>query len=216
MSPSNHDVGILGRFSVRLTVAVVLGIATIATYALYLWLPQARNYIVFGAALVGGAATVYAAYYAASTLRVHVKRDMQSRSFQILASLNEHEAAKLRVFIEKEVADRRMSPDALYKRITEDTECLAVVTAVLGLYEDTAVAIQEGFADERTLYRSLDFVIPWTLRNLREYIDQERTRNYAPDLYIELQRLTESWNGGRFLRDGSPIPKDILARAPDR
>src|SRR6059058_5698719 len=110
MAASDHDIGIVGKFSVRLTVAVLLGIASLAVYAVYLWFPGLRNHIVFAAALFGGAATVYAAYYAASTLRVHVKRDMQARSFKILASLNEHESAKLRVFIEKEVADRKMSP----------------------------------------------------------------------------------------------------------
>lgn len=212
MSTSDQEVGILGRLSVRVSMAVLMVVITLVAFALYLLFPEMRSHVIFAAALVGGSSAVYAAYYAASTLRVSVKRDMQARSFDILASLNEHQAAKLRVFIEKEVANRRLSPEALYDRITQDADCLAVVTTVLGLYEDTAVAIHEGFADERPLYRSLAFLVPWTLRQLREYIEEERKRGRAEDLYIDLQRLAEAWSNGRFYHDGKPIPKNLLAR----
>ena len=210
--PATHDIGTVRRFSVRVTVALIVSVMVIAIFVLYAASPNLRGLVAFAAALVGGGATVYAAYYAASTLKINVVRDMQARSFAVLQTLNEHHPAEVRVFLEKEVIDKNLAAEQLYKKIVEDPKRLSAVSAVLGGYEDISIAIQEGFADEKCLYRSLSFLIPWTFHNLRAYVDEGRRISHNRGLYIEMERLSDSWKAGLFLSTGDVIPEEIQMR----
>ena len=207
MAADPDDVGILGRISLRMSVAVATGVASLCVMVAFVFLPDKRDIIVFAAALIGGAATVYSAFYAAATLRIQVRRDKQARAFEMIGALNEHQVTRLRVFIEKNIDDKHLTAIGLYDKIVEDAECLSIISAVLGVYEDMAVAVQEHFVDEHVLHRSVAFLIPWTFARLRPYIEQERVRKGDTRLYIELERLAESWKNGKYLSDGKAIPR---------
>lgn len=209
---SETEVGVLRRWSITMTAAAATILAAGAVIVGYLFLPDHRETIIFISAVIGGASTVYAAYFAALALRLQVRRDKQSRSFAILEGLNAHDSAELRVFIEKEVLTASLSPQDLYGRIVDDSDCLSIVTAILGLFEDTSIAIQEDYADEKVLYRSLSFLVPWTFDSLRSYILEERRRTDTLDLYNEFQKLSTAWQGGHFLGTGDKIPREILMR----
>jgi hypothetical protein len=167
------------------------------------WLvPEQRSLIAFAAALVGGGATVYAAYYSASTLRVHVKRDKQSKSFELLSRLNEEESVRLRVFIKKDIAGKSLSAADLYRLINDNQGHLTTVTAILGFFEDVSIAIQEGYVDEAPIFKSLSYVVPWTYNELRDYIAQTRIIDRDPDIYIEVEKLVDAWKANRLLSGG--------------
>jgi hypothetical protein len=76
----------------------------------------------------------------------------------------------------------------------------------VGVTPHVFIAIQEGYADEVTLHRSLSFVIPWTYKGLRDYVAEVRERDRDALLYVELERLVDKWKDGKLLSTGESAP----------
>lgn len=100
MSESD-EVGILGRISVRVTVAVVVAVAAALLFVAFLTRPADRDVGVFLASLIGGAATVYAAFYAASTLRVQIRQNRQAKAFE--TQMNDAMGGQLLTMLRREL-----------------------------------------------------------------------------------------------------------------
>jgi len=169
-------------------------------------LPDYRNELRFLTALLGGAAMVYAGYYAGATLRINLARDKQHRGSEILQSLNNIDMASIRVFIEKEIDTKEISQQDLYDKILNNREVLSRITVILGFFEYVSIAIQEDYADEVFLYKSLGFLVPWTFYSLNSYIKEERTRLDESALYIELEKLADAWKKKTSLITGKSLP----------
>ena len=145
---------------VRITIAVVVSAVAIALILLYRYNTEAtvQEQLEFCAAVLGGAAVVYAGYYAGASLQVSVKQSRKDKAFEILHGFNEVDMAKTRRLVEKKLKDRSsITPDELYQRIMGDDELLGAITVLLGWFEDISIAVQEDHADEKVLYRSLSF-----------------------------------------------------------
>lgn len=202
---SEETVGVLSQISFKVTVAICLVLAVIVLFILFIILPDYRNELSFLTALLGGAAVVYAGYYAGATLKINLARDKQHRSFEILQSLNNIDMASIRVFIEKEITEEISQKD-LYDKILDTREFLSMITVILGFFEEVSIAIQEDYADEVFLYRSLGFIVPWTFYSLNSYIKEERTRLNENSLYIELEKLADAWKKKTSLITGKSLP----------
>jgi uncharacterized membrane protein len=230
---SEKTVGVLSQisFKFKVTVAICLVLAVILLFTLFIILPDyrnelrfltallggaamvyagyyagARNELRFLTALLGGAAMVYAGYYAGARLRINLARDKQHRGSEIIQSLNNIDMASIRVFIEKEINTKEISQQDLYDKILNDPEVLSMITVILGFFEYVSIAIQEDYADEVFLYKSLGFLVPWTFYSLNSYIIEERTRLDESALYIELEKLADAWKKKTSLLTGKSLP----------
>jgi hypothetical protein len=205
---SEKTVGVLSQisFKFKVTVAICLVLAVILLFTLFIILPDYRNELRFLTALLGGAAMVYAGYYAGARLRINLARDKQHRGSEIIQSLNNIDMASIRVFIEKEINTKEISQQDLYDKILNDPEVLSMITVILGFFEYVSIAIQEDYADEVFLYKSLGFLVPWTFYSLNSYIIEERTRLDESALYIELEKLADAWKKKTSLLTGKSLP----------
>ena len=185
--------------SVRVTVAMALFLSVLIIMGIYLHFPCFREHLKFLIALVGGTAVLYSGIYAGISLRVSEKRSQQDRAFEILRDLNQTDVTTVRTLIETEITSPVVpAPQALYDKIMNDPSLLKATTSILGLYEDTSIAIQENYASEEVLYKSLRFQIPWIYGKLKPYIEHEQTQN-DETIYCETQKLVAAWTKGNFL-----------------
>lgn len=200
--------GVIARFSITVTVAGLLAIFTIATALLYIFIPDAREELEFCAAIIGGAAVVYSGFYAGLSLRTSMDLSRKNTSFSILNALNQEDLTTIRILIEKELLVKRdeMSRQEVYDKVVNDANILKAATAILGLYEDSSIAVQEGFADERVLYTALCFQVPWIFNGLKPYIEQEKGLTHT-DLYCETKKLVDKWENKKLLSTGKDAPK---------
>ena len=195
------------RFSITITVAGLLTVASTVTALLYICIPAVRDELEFCAAIVGGAAVVYSGFYAGLSLRTSIERSRKDKSFRILNELNRADLTTIRLLIEKELLVNKdaMSKEAVYNQIVSDQDILRAVTTILGLYEDSALAIQEDYVDEKILYKSLCFQVPWIFDGLSPYIGQEQELTHAK-LYCETEKLVSKWKAGKLLSTGEDAP----------
>ena len=160
---------------------------------------QSRTFIQFSVLVIGGAAAIYAAFYAGRTLHENIERAAKDRAFDILYQLNNIDMAKIRILILPHVRDKeklsQTSAEAFHGKVLADPDLANGVRVLLGLLEDTSIAIREGHANEEVLYKSLKFLVPWTYSGLKLYIDQERhlTGPNADSLFCELEDLSNAW-----------------------
>ena len=73
-----------GAYRVRVTAVFILLVLSIALIVLYERLPERRDVITFAAAVIGGAATVYSAYFSAAALRLSVQLTRDGNTFNLL------------------------------------------------------------------------------------------------------------------------------------
>lgn len=206
--PSTRPPGVLTnlKISVRITVLLVIVCVVLVCLGVYSVLPQSREHVRFVAALLGGAAAVYSAYYVGEALRLKLRRDRQEESFRILELLNRPEFVQVRHFLEAQVEGHEsLSEEELFKRIDCDEVLDNAVTVVLGILEDASIAIQHGFVDEDVVYLSLYTIVARNYSGLQGYIRQLRKKR-SPSLFIEFERLSVAWCAGKRLCDGRPVP----------
>jgi hypothetical protein len=190
------------RVNLKITIAVVLAISVVTAIGAYLMAPLARQQISFICAVVGGAATVYAAYYAGASVRSTLEQKRRHNAFDILQTFLRVDTTSVRILIDQEIRDANMSPKQLYDKILGDHPLLAGVTALLGQFETVSIAVQEEYADEEVLFYALSFLVPWAFFGLRHYIAETRKVDDNPDLYIELEKLAHAWRERKSLLSG--------------
>ena len=198
-------VGVLSQISFKITVVICLLLGVVLLFILFIALPQYRNELRFLTALLGGAVMVYAGYYAGATLRVNLARDKQHRSFEVLQNFNTIDMTKIRVFVEKGVDVKKMPPDQFYNEILNDHELLAGVMLVLNFFEATSMAIQEEYADELILYRSLCCVTPWIFSNFNPFVKEVREKRNDKRLFVEFEKLVDVWKNNTSLLTGKSL-----------
>lgn len=207
MSEKRVETGRIGvfEFKVRFTVAallIILGSLAIATVA---YLPAYRELLIFSSTIVGGGAVIYAAYFAALTLRINLKRDMLKSALSIINIVNGHELTKVRTLIEEKLKNGNIAQTEIYKVVTDDKETHDAVRIVLNHLENVSISVQMGDSDEEMVYRGLCWIVPNVFNSLRPYITERRRRVDASLLFIELERLAKCWESGKYLSTGKPL-----------
>lgn len=191
----------------RVSPLQIIVLAVLALAAAFLIKPTLREEIKFAATLFGGTAAIYSAYYVGVGLRLKIEREKQQASFDLLDMLNKPEFVAVRSLLDKEVGDhRKISEDALYEKIMASRDLDAAVTTVLGILEDTAIAIQNDFVDEDILYASMSEIVKKNQTGLRGYIVKLRESSGVPLYFVELDKLAKAWREGKRLSDGKDFP----------
>ena len=158
---------------------------------LYYFIPQHREGIKFiGWAMTVGIA-VYTAFHAAKTFDYNIARKKEESAYAFIALFNQDDTVDIRAVLEPEVG-----PDAearQYDRIKADKNLRKQVILILGVFEDIAIAISTGYADESVLYRSISGMVPLYFEGLKGYINGLRKEADDPSLYRELEQLNDRW-----------------------
>ena len=191
------------KITIHLWLLIALGI--IILMMLYSFATPYRDHIIFAAAILGGAAGIYSAYYIGISLRLNLEREKKNKSFELLGLLNRQETVDVRQFIEDKV--KQVPAKNVYGLIMENKDLLTSVTVVLGIFEDISMAIQAGFVDENIMYQSLHFMIDHYFSKLQPYIARCRDEDKNHTIYIETEKLALSWKIKERLYDKQPLPK---------
>ncbi len=200
-------VGELLRFNVSVPLWPLIVIAALGLIAIFVVAPARREEIKFAATILAGAAAIYSAYYVGAGLRLKIERDRQQASFEILSLLNRPEFAAVRCFLHKAVQEHEKVSDVdLFKKIEDDKELDGAVTVVLGILEDTSIAVQHDYVNEDTLYMSLAGIVRTNYDGLQGYIEQLRKQRSTPGYFLEFEKLAKAWSENRRLSDGRSLP----------
>ncbi|MCA9551486.1 MAG: hypothetical protein KC933_15730 [Myxococcales bacterium] len=168
------------------------------------FLPAWRGLLEFAtvAATCGGA--IYAAIYAAYTLRVQAQAlqvqaqamndqtaamrsqdewsrrqaelAMKKAAFKRLAAISDSEHGPRAQAI-LELQDWKKSPEDLLIHIKNDPALKEHVPCVLGDIEDTAIAIRHGVIDEDIMYQSISYIVDTIEKKLKAYIEERQRRD---------------------------------------
>ncbi len=195
----------------RLNVTIPLWLAIVGSATLllitYSFARQQREHIKFFAAVIGGSAAIYSAYYVGAALRTGIERARQEATFRILDQIEKPEFVEVRIFLEKEVEDHEnLSPAELYKKISENKDLDNAITLVFNTFEKVAIGIQHDVLDEDILFEDLVIVVSKNYSALRDYIEQLRKVKNSPLYYCEFEKLATSWQKGSRLTDGRAFP----------
>jgi hypothetical protein len=203
IAPANHT-GILATLKVHIniTIAVVLGAASLVIIFLHWFFPSIREELVFSVGVIGGASAIYLGFYTSKSLRVNVERQKQQNAFELLRDLYRVDTAAMILLIRDNFGKGVSAVDHCNK-IEADKELHNSVLTVLGVFEDTSLAIQVDMACEKILYLSLGFLVPWMFENMKPFIDYRRDKDKDPTLYIEIEKLTKAWKEKKSIKDGT-------------
>ncbi len=190
----------------KIGIALVLTLLGVGFIAAFHLLPTAHELVVFAAAVVGGAAAVYSAFFAGWSVRDALTQKRRDNAFALVQTFAQMDRAKVRLLIDKEIANKAIAPQDLHKKILADHELLAGVSSLLGQLELVAIAVQQQYADEETLFYSLSFIAPWAYNGLRHYIEETRRIDNNPELDIELEKVADSWKDRKSVLTSKVFP----------
>lgn len=188
-----RDVGRLGRMHFDVNVATSIFGAGLVIILLHIFIPSIRSELAFGAAIFAGSVAIYGAYYARATLLSRLEADRLKRTFEILDRLNSPDLAGARRSLNAKIDHRNLAPAELFKQVTGDLALYTEVTLLLGLYEDMAIAIQAGYADEDVLFKGLAWPVHWAWESLGGFTHELRKARDRPTIYLQFQELAAAW-----------------------
>ena len=201
-------VGELLKFNVSIPLWIIITSVSSIAIICYLFFPNHQETIKFISLLLGAAAAIYSAYYVGASLRLGLISSKMERSFKLLSIFSNPTFVKVRKFLTKETDQHlETSPIEFYEKINSNTELQEAVTMALGIFEDMSIAIQNNHIDEDIMYTSLGFMVPFHFSRLKSFIGQERIKNKSDIIFIEVEKLYNSWNRNLWLSDGKPLPK---------
>ncbi len=206
--------------NVKIRIAIIICLAVVVLFILYLVFPHFRNELSFVTAVIGGAAVVYSAYYVGVTAKTAAKQlaitaetateqinsiavlRKKEKSLDLIRDVQTHQMVTLRRLIESEVDTKKEGVDELYHKIRTKSELLGAIGACFGCWEDTSIAIQSDVVDEKILYDSLSFILPYHFRELGFFIEKERDFYSDKTLWVEMEKLAHAWSQGLSLLTG--------------
>ena len=202
-----EKVGALGKIEITISVTIALLVILVGgtLVTLYVLYPAQKDLLVFCAAILAGMSAIYSAFHVGQSLRMQIVRDRMHRSFELMGQFTGIDFTKIRHFIDSSVNYNQMTPEEIYKKITEQVPLEQAVLAALNWFEGVSIAIQKDYVEEDTLYLSLVYVIPFYFKSLKPFIDQERKRCGDNLLFIELEKLVNAWTSQTYLSTGNRI-----------
>jgi len=200
------SIGTIANVSIRITIAAFLAVLGISVCLLYLFLPQYQTEIVFITAVFGGLAAIYSAFYAGVSIRSNIRGELIRNSFQLIHYFHQIDLIRARVHCEKEFEFDHISPVQFCDKIASDQDLHLVIKELLSIFSDVSCAIQQEFADEQTLYMSLDTTLLSTFEICRPYIEEVRKQRKNPSIYVQFEKLAKSWMAGKYLNGGDINP----------
>lgn len=135
------------------------------------------------------------------------------RAFEILRTLDEQDRVALRVEIRKECEPLQGNLDLLKAKLNEKPELDTNVSKVLGCFEDMALAVRLGHADEAALYYSMSGIITRYFKMFRAHIEDQRALRGAASamLYCEIEYVAARWAKAESVQNKGQKFPDIYA-----
>jgi len=171
------------------TVCILTGLAFILAYYFF---PNHRDGIKFVGTVFAVSLAAYTAYHAGKSFQSNETRKAQESAYEFLHKFNETDTVRVRTILQP-VIDGKAAQLDQFNQIIGDKELWTNVIQILGIFEDIAIAISTGYADESTLYRSLSGMVPVFNNGLRGYILQLREKSGNATYYKELENLNDAW-----------------------
>jgi hypothetical protein len=159
---------------------------------------------------VAGVATAASAAWVALQLVLQAEQQRRAAAYEFLRQLNARELVGIRSIVLKSDTAGRSAP-ITFEEIGVGRRRRARVTQLLGVFEDIAVAIREGYADEDVLYRAIGPTVCFLRERMRPFIDgvrEERRRlgdEGSASYYSELDALADAWGKGAALTNGRKL-----------
>jgi hypothetical protein len=190
------------------TVGAVLALAVAGVVAAYDYLPGNRQDLIFFVAVVASSAALYAAYFAGAALHATLEHQRQRLSIELDRDLHELDLTRLRSFLD-EVELNESGQQQAYERILANDDLHAITRTMLNRFENIAVAIQVGAADELTLYFMIKSMVKFYYGHLHGYILHLRKAGDQPTAYVEVQKLARAWEGNESVITGRRLPERL-------
>lgn len=195
---------------ITLKPSIVAGLViaiVVLTYGYITGGSQCQKAITFFVGAVAAGSTFLAAYFAGKAMNRSIratednaKAEKMRLSYQILQTISNSVSSETKELLMKEIEDdtpKDTGKTDQYHRIKENTELNQAVIHVLGAFEDMAIAIKRGIADEEFLKDSMIVMIDIYFRAFRGYIFGLREEHKKENLYNELEDLHNKWNKTR-------------------
>lgn len=197
MNPLNL-ISVKFGISVRLTIFWACTIGALATVGAYYFLPSHREGIKFAGTAITAAGGIYAAYYISATLRLSQERRRQESAYRFLEYLNQNDWVDVRIALDK-ASNEKQGREEQFKLIESNPELRQQVYRLLGLFEDMAIAIKTGYADEQTLKLALREMACKYYSGFSPYILESRAVDKCANLYSEFESLKNAWSQNKSL-----------------
>ena len=198
--------GEIAEFKVKITIILCIIFVSMPLLLFFIFSPDSREVVSYFTALIGGAAIVYSAFYAGKTLKTNQSQMKLQRSYEISLCLNDMDTMKMRLFIAEEVNVKDFSPKEIYERIKKDRDLESKIRVLLNLFEVISISIQYEYADEGFLYKFYGFILPYTYKGLRPYIEEFREVSNDKLICVEFEKLAKAWEEGKSILTGKVLP----------
>lgn len=202
---NSSEQGVVGIVYFKIKLWIALALLGITFFLLFLKWPELRAPLAYSAALVSALTVVLSAYYLVTNSAITIARDKVHRSFEFTKQLNDVNLTRIRTFLDNELDHHVLAPSEFYKKVAANPEIASSLKCLLGVFEDASIAVQYDYVDEKTLYASLCFLVPWSAENFRPYISEQRRISGDGILYAELDKLADAWKKKLSLRTGKPL-----------
>lgn len=197
--------GVLKKYTVTVTVFGMLFVFGLVLVFSYMLMPKHAELVKFITAVVGGLAAIYSAFYLAEALRRQVEHSLLQSSFEIVKLTNNMDFVRYRAELEKDFDHASITPAEMYEKITNKQQFDIAVRALLSIFSRAAIAIRQGYADEKTLYMALDTILPSTFQALYPYVQELRKKRKDENIFRSAEMLATSWQQKKYLSTGRRI-----------
>jgi hypothetical protein len=204
----------------KIFVGIVL-VLTVTLMVLDFFIPQHHQWFEFVALLSAGSGAVIAAVYAAAALTVALQRESRRddinkkrKADTILRDQTGRHFDKVLYVIENGAMSTTSQSIDWQLEVKKDPSLHPMIYPVLRSFEDMAVNINSGRADEEILYRTNSSLLSLHLTRLESFIDTvqaSRDRRGTPqgkDFMRQARGLNEKWKMHLF-SNGDSIPEEM-------
>lgn len=180
--------------------------------------PTAKELVDFVAKALFGFAGFASLAVALQALLIAANRARIDKAFEFLAKYDAADFIEVRNYLDNEQpipADNLLrchqaissgQAEGLYLKINSNESIKIKVRLMLAFFEDMALAIGTGHADESVLFRSLRPSVIFYLTRLMPYIKHFRTKENDTLYYEDAVKLAQAWNDQRSVLTGKRVP----------
>ena len=195
-------VGQVGVVKFPVELSTILAGLVLISGAIFWYCPKWRDELTFFGTGFAMAAGVLAAYYIGRTLQITVvQREESLKAVRIEKAFSYIQRWNAAPFLERQqwrvVLDKihGMTPAQVADLFNKDRADRAVVVDVLNFFEEVALAVNEGLADEETLLKFFRDMLEGYYHQSAEWINRLRTDDTRPrpKVYIEFETLIKRW-----------------------
>lgn len=99
----------------------------------------------------------------------------------------------------------QIKQNEIYDKICSEADLYLLVRSLLNICEDMSISIQKNFIDESITFLSLDEVYRMWISKFKPFIDGHRKKYESNLIYIECEKLSNSWQNNKYLSTGEEI-----------